>query len=302
MKYKSEFRNQQFSIKFNTNNKYLHTLIGNFLDFDNNSNTDSKSTIKIDFYLKVINKKNSNKNEKFPITDIKVDYKKRTVRGSISTFEEAHKEHILDSAFMQPMRFILAHHGLFFLHASCVNKGGDCIVISGKQNSGKTTLALTFMNNGFNLLTDDDCFIKSWKGKNRLIYFPTKAGLTDKFITGHPEFKKLVIKNYRYGGKRRISLQNISTPTKTKDYRVKVILFPRYKAHGRVRLKRVSKYKALDRLLEDNVYRRSMAGYKELSVNNFWALHNLTNKTRAFEVTYNDNRLNEVVTIAQELL
>lgn len=319
MNYKGVFKNKHFLIKVNTDSNAIYTLIKRFLDL---SDTLGSSVRKINIYFyfnflkdkilddskKLLFHSYFNKNNLYTaafgnrIAEITVDPKRKIVRGNIFHFDELYKECFLDFIFSQPLRFILAHYGLFFLHASAVCKGKDCILFSGKQSSGKTTLALSLAQNGFKFLADDDCFVKSSQRKNIIIPLPTKAGLTDKLIRRFPEFKQSVLKNYAYGDKQRISLNNFSLYAKPQKYVCKILLFPKFKAHTKITLNPLSKEEALRRLINENSSIYSRPGYKKLSVNNFWTLYNFTNKVKAFEIIYSDEKLNEIPSIVDELL
>ena len=310
MQYRHTFINQYLSIKVNTNSKRVHKLIGNFLDFKDRSNSLPK--IKIDFYLDEIRHKSQDDDKNFlyqnwpdknnillsslgsKIATVITDPKAGVVKGSILNYQESFKERILDFVFTQPLHFILARHRLFFLHSSVVSKGRDCILIAGPQYSGKSTLALALAQNGFNLLADDDCFVKLVGKQAQLFPFLTKMGLNDKILERYQELKKHTLKNYRYGGKRRISLNAISSSNNIKGLRCKMIIFPKYKADRNMSMEQLSKKEGLDRLAKENLTIYDKERFPKLSINNFKALYNLTRQANSFELTYNDTNLNKI--------
>jgi len=141
------------------------------------------------------------------------------ILATIFNYCEHYKERILDLVFSRPLYFILAYHNLFFLHASTVCKGEDCVLISGPKDCGKSTLALTLARNGFKFLSDDDCFVKLVRSQIQLFPFQTKMGLNSRIIKRFPEFNMNILKNYRYGGKQRISLNsNFPVPNDINSY------------------------------------------------------------------------------------
>lgn len=307
MRYRKILKNRYLCITVCTDSKRISKLVENVLDLDNSS-YHSKPKIKIEFYLDEIKLKNPDKGENFlcqnwldkdknllssignRIATVTADHRKGIVKGAIFNYQESSKERLLDLILMQPLRFILSGYGLFFLHTSVVCKGKDCIIINGPQNSGKSTLALTLAQNGFNLLSDDDCFVKVVRKQPQLFPFSTKMGLNDRVLKRYPELNKHTLKNYRYGGKQRIPLNHISNHNHTKGLRCKMIIFPRYQAKRNIYMKGIPKEEALNRFIKENpaVYP------KKQSEKMFWALYNLTNKANAFELIYNDERLDGI--------
>ena len=307
MRYKNTFGNHYVGIKLSTNSKRIYKLIENVLDLDNSFRC-SRSKIKIRFYLNETTLENQNSEKKFVyqsqlekkktllssfgkrIVSVTTDLKANVARGTIADYKESHKERLLDFMLMKPLRFILKHHGLFFLHSSAVCKDRDCLLISGSQNSGKSTLALVLAQNGFNLLADDDCFIKLVRNQPQLFPFPTKMGLNDRILKRYPELIKHTLKNYRYGRKRRISLSSISNSNATKALRCRMIIFPRYQAKGKICLKEMPKEEVLRRLGKDS----PMVYSKKQAQRMFWTLYSLAKTANSFELIYNDDKLNEV--------
>ena len=306
MRYKNIFTNRYLRIKVYTNSKRIHKLVENFLDFDNSLQASPK--IKIDFYLKEAKSKDpndggnflyqswldKNKNLLFSlgsrIAAATADSKRGIVEATILNYQQSHKEPLLDLIFTKPLHFILAQHGFLFLHASVVSRGRDCIVIIGDQNCGKSTLALILSQNGFNLLADDDCFIKLVRNQVQLFPFPTKMGLNDRILKRYPELIKHTLKNYRYGRKRRISSSSISNSNATKGLRCRMIMFPKYQPKGKIYLKEMPKEEVLRRLDKDSPKVVSQKQAQRL----FWTFYSLTSKANSFELIYNDDKLNEI--------
>lgn len=306
MQYKNIYSNHLLKIRIFTNSKPILRLVDNFLDFTGINL--SKPKIKIDFYLDEVNSKNRNDGENFLYQDwpgksnnllsslgkrivtVVADPKRGQVKATILNYQESYKERLFDSIFTQPLHFILARYGLFFLHASVVSKGKDCILITGPQDSGKSTLALTLAQNGFKLVADDDCFVKLIRRQTQLFPFPTKMGLNDKILERYQELKKHTLKSFRYGGKRRLSLNSISNSNSAKSYSCKMIIFPKYKADRIISINRLSKQEAMNRLAKENPIIYSKRSFEKM----FWTLYDLTRQADFFEFTYNDNNLNKI--------
>lgn len=318
MRYNNTYTTQYMHVKIDTNSHRIYKLIENFLDFDNSINH-PRPKINVEFYLESIVAKNFLLNQNFTYhgwvnkkkillasvgnesVSVTIDSKAAQVKGVVVNYKALAKEPILDYVFIHPLRFILTHHGLFSIHASMVSKDSDCILISGNQNCGKSTLAFTLLQNGFSLLADDDCFLKLKGNEIQVFPFPTKMGLQDNILKKYPQFNKYVLKDYRYGEKRRLSLNSIAQYNNTKGYKCKMIIFPAYKANSKVYIKQISKDEALDRLAKENIYVYSPKELKKLSCEHFGILYNLTRKVNFFELVYNDDKLNDVPEIIKEI-
>ncbi len=313
MQYKNTFINQYLRIKVYTNSKRIYQLIENVLDFDNSYH--AKPKIKVEFYLDEVNLRDPDDSNNFlyqswpdknkhllsffgkRIANIRTDPKTGIVKGNILNYQESSKEHILDFIFFQPLRFILAHYGLFFLHASVVSKDKDCILIIGPQDSGKSTLAFILSQNGFNLLSDDDCYVKLIEGQIKPFPFPTKMGLNERVLKKYPELNRHTLKNYHYGGKCRLSLNHIANHNNYKGLRCKMIIFPRYKGGRNIYIKKLLNKEALHKLTEDNLVVYNKRLFPEISINNFATLYSLTQQADSFQLTYNDNKLDKIAEV-----
>ncbi len=310
MTYKHIFSNRYLHITILTNSRYIHDLTGNFLDLGGRVSCRAPQ-IKIRFFLEEFQ---ANKARLVPrslyrngtvsswlydnkdITLTTTSLKKGTVRASIFKGSGYPKEYILDSVLMQPLRFILAYHGFFFVHASMLSKNNNCILISGPKDSGKNTLALTLARHGFALQSDDDCFIKLVNNVIRVFPFRTKMGLNEKIIGRNPYLKKHILKNYKYGEKRRVSL-NVFNADSGKSYLCRAAIFPAYKPKKVISIKKMPRARFLKQLTSD-----SLSLYPEKQAEEMtWTFYSLANKVDAFELSYNDARLNEIPGIINKI-
>ncbi len=74
--------------------------------------------------------------------------------------------HLLGSC----MGVLVQQRNILPLHASCISKGKDCIIISGQSGSGKSTLAMALNKKGYPLLSDDICVLHFSKGNPPYVY------------------------------------------------------------------------------------------------------------------------------------
>jgi len=313
--YNKIFSTKDFRINFITNSKEFLRLIDNYLDFPEGNYPAPKITATFEIIVK---KPESRKNKgdhiyqgyllneakispfsNCLVSGMQINAKRCHVQASIVNYRESMKEHLLDFVFLKPLRIILAHQGLFPLHSSSVERGNACVLISGEGNSGKSTLAYTLARNGFELLADDDCFVKL-SGKRTLLFpFPTKMGVMDGRKT---ELEKYILKNYRFGIKRRVCLRHIYSPGSRNYYRNKLLLFPKYCKNKGIQFRNITGKEALGRLAKENIDLFFRQGNQKLAIKNFWALYVLTKEARCFELCYNDSLLNKIPDKIRNLL
>jgi len=315
MVYKRIFTNSYLQISLHTNSKRINTLVENFLDF-NNKDGQKRPKIKACFYLNEGNvssrcrKTNHVYRGQFiddeirmasfgkSVVRVKANYSSATVTGVISRFDESVKERILQYAFTVPLQRILSNHGFFFLHASIVCRKNNYIIIIGPARSGKSTLALLLSQYGFNPLSDDDCFVKLTGTSAYLFPFPTKIGLNEKLLKYYPKIAGYTIKDYRYYNKQRISLSAFKRQDKRSGYKCKAIIFPKYKARKRLSINAVSKKKTLELMLKYSL----LYLYRDKEQNVLWTFYALAQKTRSFQLVYNNDSFNEIPIVIRDII
>ena len=202
MRLKKVFSPGSFRLKVRTNSKEILELISNSLDDGNTISTEPVTWI--DFKYDLVNdnskiveqnptfkyliegNKLSLETSGFKVAEIEVDKNRSEVKGAVNCLDEKHKEIILDFIFFAPLRTVLASSGLFFLHSSAVRRGNDVVCISGSSGRGKSTLALALARGGFQILSDDKCFLGMNEGEPTVRFLPTKMGLSDAVLRQYP--------------------------------------------------------------------------------------------------------------------
>ena len=315
MQYKRIFKSHYLEIILHANSKRIGKLVEDCLDLGKNGNC-STSRVKLVFYLEeqllegkdfensLIRMNRVEKNTRLisycrnEILNVETNRKTGVVKATVSGYRESVKEMILYYIFSEPLQFILAYHGFFFLHASMVAKNRSCILIAGPQDCGKSSIALILAKNGYNLLSDDDCFIKSTKSRVQVFPFPTKIGVSKQILKLYPGLAKHIIKDYCYGTKKRISMQAISKSSHTNWCQCKSIIFPRYKTARKASIRRISQREAVKKLLDSGRKASSEQQFKK----RFWNIYVLAKEASLFELTYNDNRLSEIPALIQKAI
>lgn len=313
MTYSRTYRTGDLNIKVFTNNRAVTRLIGNLLDFK--GSRASRPGVRLKFRINasvssgpdpgsrlsyrtkpdgILTISSGNKD-----VNMVVDAKTGMARGTVTLYKAFSSERVLGVIFIQPLLFLLARHGLYLLHASVVYKKGDCVIIGGAQDSGKSTVALALRRKGFAILSDDKSFVKLEKARAVLFPFPTKMGLKEEAIDRYPALKRLALKNYRYGGKLRIRL-NLRSPCFSWARRAgcRMIIFPRYKEGGKIRMREIPRKRAMSRLLKEmpSVYSgRDLPGA-------VWAMYKLVKNACPFDLMYNDGGLDRLAGTVEAVL
>lgn len=87
----------------------------------------------------------------------------------------------LEKEFMRLVRNIilnkLENRNFIFLHAACVASLGNGIAIIGPKFSGKTTMCLSFLNQGFDFVTNDKLAMRINKNKFDVYGLPVSVGI-----------------------------------------------------------------------------------------------------------------------------
>ena len=67
---------------------------------------------------------------------------------------------------------VLLEHEIFRLHAACVSKDNQALLICGANSTGKTTLLLKFLQEGFHFVSDDSVYLQFQNDRLMCIPFP----------------------------------------------------------------------------------------------------------------------------------
>lgn len=312
--YKRLFTNEDFRIRLTTNSRTILSLVNNYLDFKGKG--PSRRTVRIDLridevredrqeYLKdlafvhpepVMNRAQwtGSLAMPVPVANVEIDHAGKRVKAAILRYDKRLKESLLDFVLFRPIRLILGREGSYWLHASAVSVDDRCVLTCGKQNSGKSTIALTFAQNGYRLLCDDDCFVALAKDRLSIIPFPTKMGIKRGRLKTHPHLRRHLVANYSYGGKERLSLDHLYIPEGTRQYGRFAILFPRYDGRKVLSIKNIPKDEALTRILSENALPRMWDKDAKGFSNVFHTFHALVARAACFEVRYNDRTVDRL--------
>ncbi|MBL7198147.1 MAG: hypothetical protein ISS47_08605 [Candidatus Omnitrophica bacterium] len=321
---KIAFSLHNFKIIVSTNDRAIFTLIKRHLDFYR-LNRPLKPSFKIHFLLNKVKYSQipvtkGGTFQQFPIFQDKflkqgrvflnvglraiktiINPRRDFIESFIATPGDINKDLLFDLIFFQPLKVILRFHRLYLLHASCVSKDGKGVLFSGESESGKTTLALALVRDGFNYLADDDCLL-SQKGRlSKVLSFPTKPKIKDRLIRYFPEIKPKFLSSINPKQKKIVYLEKIYPRSYQENTIPRLLIFLNFIKGSKLKVKAISKKKAFYKLLEEDfvVFKKR---YKNISKYHFEALFNLSRQIKAFELSYKDKDIIKIPKIINELL
>ncbi len=300
-----------FELKVISNHKAIMQILGNFLDFANKAR--STGLFKLTYHVQV--KKELSYNAvgvPLPlVAAIKagaillslsngdgkafaaVHLKDRRVDAVVEGFGSIKLESLADFLFFQPLRRVALEQGYVALHASVVQRGKTVFLITGPQNTGKSTMAASLVRGGFSLLADDDCFFKIVRHQLKLYPFATKMGFKEGGVARFKEFQPFLVEGYTYGQKKRFSLTHLYAAPKP-SYAQVVILFPSYTKVKHLKFKLLGSDQVLERMIKGNLPRRWRKEMPKHYFESFLALRDLVKMSRAYEALYHDGILDEL--------
>jgi len=91
---------------------------------------------------------------------VRVDYQMKTVRAGIMERALAYRSALGNWVLTIPLSELLKLHGIYLMHAACLVKAGTGILFAGRSGVGKTTLAIGLMSMGWQLVSDDEIFLR----------------------------------------------------------------------------------------------------------------------------------------------
>jgi len=157
--------------------------------------------------------------------------------------------------------YFIYHRGLTFLHGACLYKDSNCILITGFDDIGKSTIAYKLMiENGFQVLSDDLTLISS---EGRALAFPTPIKLHYDVVAEHePSIKnKLLgyvdklVKKIPFIRRRVEIVKYILVNTWVKGSNVDIVIFLEHS--NELKWEKINKDYLIERLQNLNLYERA---------------------------------------------
>jgi len=119
---------------------------------------------------------------------VNVDLKNGIARGFVC---EEHVESpwiVSHRLFYVPVLEIIRAKGVCYIHAGCVCRGDECILLCGGSGHGKSTLTYALARSRYSYLSDDAVFVEHDRSGIEIFSFPEKIKLDANSRSYFPEF------------------------------------------------------------------------------------------------------------------
>jgi len=122
----------------------------------------------------------------------------------------------------------LKDHGLFPAHSGAVARDGEGLLLCGRSGSGKTTLTLALAHAGWELLSDDTCFLQERKkGEIHCRAFWEDVHVTPETIRRFPQLGFLAAQPLRHANhKKHFRLSDLTSIRTADRCRPRWLVFP----------------------------------------------------------------------------
>ncbi len=183
--------------------------------------------------------------------------------GFISDVEASHEEHLRSTMILSPFLWMATHRSLSAIHCATVQYNGTAIMLRGRPNAGKTTLAYAALRQGFSLLCEDVAF--AWKSAAgiELRGMPWQLYLKPDAVRFFPELEGLEpLERYNGESKILVQIRNRFPDQVIQRSELGPTVFVERSANGRNRMYELTRDEALERYEDTRiaVERRSADG------------------------------------------
>lgn len=121
-------------------------------------------------------------------TLIDIDLNKNSARGYISKETLESQWALAHRVFYLPVLEILRNLGAYYVHAGCVCRENECILLCGGSGQGKSTTTYALVRSGLSYMSDDAIFVQKSNGGLEVFSFPEKIKLDKTSRSFFPEF------------------------------------------------------------------------------------------------------------------
>lgn len=149
----------------------------------------------------------------------------------------------------QPLFELLRRKELYRAHSGVVSLKGNGFLIGGESQSGKTTLVLHLVGEGFEFLCDDHCFLGKTASGFEAFPFREQVRVYPGNVVHIPQFQFLQSDRHDGKSKRSFDIREIYPDSIVDRAELKVIIFPHWSSDGGSRLEAISPGEAMVELL-----------------------------------------------------
>jgi hypothetical protein len=193
---------------------------------------------------------------------------------------------------------LAAHRGFFGLHAGAVAGDASGYLLPGASGSGKTSLCLTLVREGFRYLTDDFVLLTADQGRVRCVPFFRTFNLDIAWAERFPELSFVSDLPPLPHGKRMFDPEQSYPGSHVEWARPAVLVFPTIVAHPDSAIRRISKRDAFCRLLPQS----RLSADARVATAHVRTLETLVRDSDAFELQHGRDFLHAPAATLRRLL
>lgn len=229
------------------------------------------------------------------------DLKKRRIQAAVVPDEAWLPDPGYHYLVTQPLSLWLKQRSMYFLHAACVAKGNDGILIVGDSGSGKTALSLCGLQAGFSFLTDEMPILSKKGNRIAAHAFPRRIRLDRPVAKRFPELQSLLKTS---SAKRLIfSAQSIWPKRIAQTCQPRILLFPKYRPQGPLWLSAVRSTSAMRWLLEDSHFAWFQNDpWTQIARQRLGVFERLAQQVRAYHLHYSNRHLAQIPALLKRLV
>jgi hypothetical protein len=193
---------------------------------------------------------------------------------------------------------IASHRGLFGLHAAAVSRDGVGYLLAGASGSGKTSLCLTLVRDGFRYLSDDFVLVTAGASGVRCMPYFRTSNLDVAWAERFPELSFIHELPSLVGGKRMLDLEQCYPGSHAAAACPTYLLFPRIVSHADSCVRRITRRDAFCRLLPES----RVSGDAHTAETHVRVLERLVRQCETFELHHGRDFLRAPVETLRRLL
>jgi hypothetical protein len=148
-----------------------------------------------------------------------------------------------------PIFELLRRRELYLIHSGGVSFGEKGVLIAGESRSGKTTLVLQLVREGFRFMSDDRCFLRSVGSEFEILSFPEPVRVYSPNVADIPELQFLQDDEHEENAKRSFNIEEVYPNCMVKKAKLKAIVFPLWDSGDESQLEAMSASEALREML-----------------------------------------------------